>query len=76
MRLTRKSAAANAGHLKDRDLFKQFYYDQEFLQIWNDYSSNIANSPLHEAEIVFACGAILKKDLSDYKGKFPLPLKF
>jgi hypothetical protein len=57
------------------DLFSRFYYDQDFLGIWDQWESFIPTSTPDVTEIVFACGAILGKDLQKFENKFPSPLE-
>lgn len=59
---------------KSNDLFWQFYYGEDFAGIWKKWSSSIPSISQEEAEIIFACGAILDKDLSAFADKFPIPL--
>jgi len=57
-----------------KDLFESFYYDQNFLGIWNKYTSKIDEIDVKDAEIYFASGAILGRDVLTLAKKFPEPV--
>jgi hypothetical protein len=69
-----RSLSVPQAHEAEKDLFTQFYYDEDFKGIWEKWKDLIPLTTLYEAEIVFASGAILGKDLTAFTNKFPEPL--
>jgi hypothetical protein len=58
------------------DLFTQFHYHGDFKTIWETQKELISSASLQDAELIFASGAILGKNLSSFTHRFPQPLDF
>lgn len=65
---------------ENASLFERFFFNQDFQGIWQEYLDlKLSLSNLAEAEVVFACGAILGMELEKevkylWKNTFPSPL--
>jgi hypothetical protein len=57
-------------------LFERFFIQQDIQGIWEEYlQSKLATSEIADAEVIFACGAILGEKLDgEWINKFPSPL--